>query len=72
MFGRKKEKRTNIEYDPDTQQAVIRCSICTGEQVAGFKEKGTGKFTDVCVIREEGDLEKFKETYGVEEIRKEY
>ena len=33
FFSRKKPARS---YDPATQQPALRCSICTGEQVAGF------------------------------------
>ena len=32
FFSRKKPARS---YDPATQQPALRCSICTGEQVAG-------------------------------------
>ena len=62
----------DIPFDPDKQIAVIKCSICTGEQVAGFKSKEDGHFTEVMLIREARDLEKFKEIYKIEEIKKEY
>ena len=69
-------KENNVKgklfYDPEEQEPVIRCSICTGEQVAGFKDKQTGKFTDVMLIRGEDDLQAFKEQYCVDEIVKEY
>lgn len=60
------------EYDRENQKPVIRCSICTGEQVAGFKNIHTGKFQDIMLIRNDADLEAFKEMYGVTEIGKEY
>ena len=60
-----------IPFDPDKQTAVIRCSICTGEQVAGFKNKEDGHFTEVMLIREAKDLVKFKEMYNISEIKKE-
>lgn len=44
----------------------MRVSICTGEKVAGFLDKATGKFTDVMLIRSEKDLAVFCEEYGVE------
>jgi hypothetical protein len=69
MF-RKKEIR--LEYDKENQQPVLKCSICTGEQVAGFKNIHTGKFEDKMLIRNDRDLEKFKNMYGVTEITKEY
>ncbi len=61
-------------YDKETQQPVIRASICNGEQVAGFKERNTGKFTEVSLIRSRKDLEEFMRAYGVEEsdIKKEW
>ena len=62
----------DIPFDPDKQIAVIKSSICTGEQVAGFKSKEDGHFTEVMLIRDAKDLAKFKETYKLEEIKKEY
>lgn len=62
----------DIPFDPDKQMAVIKSSICTGEQVAGFKSKEDGHFTEVMLIRDDKDLAKFKETYKLEEIKKEY
>ena len=44
--------------------AVIKSSICTGEQVVGFKNKEDGHFTDVMLIRNDKDLETFKEITG--------
>ena len=55
------------------QRPVIRASICTGEQVAGFRDIRTGKFEDVMLIQGEADLEVFRTMYGIrEEIPKEY
>ena len=52
---------------------VIRCSICTGEQVAGFRDGQTGRFEEVTLIRAPTDLEEFKEKYGISgEIEKIY
>ena len=52
---------------------MIRASICTGEQVAGFKDIHTGAFEEVMLIRHSGDLAEFKERYGIdEEIKKMY
>ncbi len=67
----KQKKTPCLSYDRSTQKPVIRCSICTGEQVAGFKDIHTGKFTDIMLIRNEKDLQDFKEMYGVTEIGKE-
>ena len=73
MFGRKKkQKDTAYAFDPARQKAVLRCSICTGEQVVGFKDLDTGKFEEIMLIKNKGDLEAFKARYGVTEITKEY
>ena len=70
MFGRRKaEKR---EYDRENLRPVLKCSICTGEQVAGFKNIHTGKFEEVMLVRNEKDLDKFKEMYDVDAVAKEY
>lgn len=69
--GKPKGKPT-VTYDPKQQRAVLRCSICTGEQVAGFQDVHSGKFEEVMLIRGETDLQQFKRQYGVEEITKIY
>ena len=62
----------DIPFDSEKQIAVIKSSICTGEQVAGFKSKEDGHFTEVMLIRNAKDLETFKEIYRIKEIKKEY
>lgn len=73
MFGRKKKLSPPL-FDTAGQVPVIRTSICTGEQVAGFKDPATGKFREVCLIRNGADLRDFLAQYGVaeEDIRREY
>ncbi|MBD5540822.1 MAG: aspartate dehydrogenase [Lachnospiraceae bacterium] len=63
MFQRKKK---SCGYDKETQKPVMRVSICTGEKVAGFQDRSTGKFTDVMLIRSEKDLSEFCKEYRVE------
>lgn len=46
---------------------VVHISICTGEKVAGFKDIHTGKFTDIMLIRGDGDLQEFLSMYGISE-----
>ncbi len=73
MFGKKKHTSARpLTFDPEKEKPVIRASICTGEQVAGFKELATGKFHEVMLIRGEKDLKAFKDRYGITEISKEY
>ncbi|MCR5802131.1 MAG: aspartate dehydrogenase [Lachnospiraceae bacterium] len=61
-----------IEYDPDSQYAVIRSSICTGEKVAGFKNKTDGHFTEVMLIRNAEDEKRFREIYDLDTVKVEY
>ena len=71
LFGKKKQIRGG--YDETEKTPVIRCSICTGEQVAGFLRKDTGTFEEVMLIRGKEDLYAFREAYGITgEIRKIY
>ena len=72
LFGYRKKKEPTVHFDPETQYAVIRSSICTGEKVAGFKNKTDGHFTEVMLIRTAADEKEFKETYGVESLKVEY
>ena len=71
MFGKKK-MTPSLQFDKDHYHAVLKCSICTGEQVAGFKEISTGKFHEIQLIRTANDLDEFRKMYGVDEITKEY
>ena len=57
MFGKRKNKAEH--YDRENLRPVIRASICTGEQVAGFKNIHTGKFEDVMLIRDNRDIKQF-------------
>lgn len=66
MFGRRKQA-TVIPYDKSGKIPVIRSSICTGEQVAGFKDPVSGKFEELMLIRDSKDLSDFLRRYQVEE-----
>lgn len=71
MFGRGKKKEEIRTYDKEAVYPALKSSICTGEKVAGFVGKKTGKFEDVMLIRTEEDLQRFKKLYGIsEEITK--
>ena len=73
IFGRKKNGPELPDYPADRYEPVLRCSICTGEQVAGFRDGQTGRFEEVTLIRSPADLEEFKEKYGISgEIEKIY
>ncbi len=66
MFGRRK-KVTVSTYDKRGKIPVIRSSICTGEQVAGFKDPVSGKFEELMLLRNGRDLFEFLQRYQVEE-----
>jgi hypothetical protein len=67
-----KKKIIKESYDKENQKPILKCSICTGEQVAGFKNIHTGKFEDVMLIRNDKDLDEFMKRYGIDTITKEY
>ena len=70
FFGRKKTPSS-----PEAARGIpaIRCSICTGEQVAGFRHQETGRFEEVMLLRTPADLQAFREKYGITgEIEKIY
>ena len=62
IFQKRPERKA---YDPEKQIPAIRSSICTGEKAAGFREKDTGRFQEVMLIRDEADMESFRQEYGI-------
>lgn len=70
MFGKK--RKLKAEFDRENQKPVLRCSICTGEKVAGFKNIHTGKFEEVMLIRSDKELDVFKAMYELDDVAKEY
>ncbi|MBR1798095.1 MAG: aspartate dehydrogenase [Clostridiales bacterium] len=73
FFGKgNKSKTDDTAYNKSAETPALKCSICTGETTAGFIDNATGKFRDVMLIRTPADLETFKQTYHVEELKKIY
>ncbi len=72
LFSKKTTPRPTYDYKPEREKPIIRASICNGEQVAGFKNKETGEFHEVMLIRNDRDLADFKQAYGLERVDKEY
>ena len=64
IFFKKKIKQK--PYDKTDKKPVIKCSICNGEQVAGFMDNGSGAFEEVMLLRNSDDLLEFKERYGID------
>ena len=67
-----KKKAVQKNYDQEQKKPVLKCSICNGEQVAGFKDLHTGKFEEIMLIKNDKDLNEFMKMYGIKEIGKEY
>ncbi len=68
LFSRFKRKTAPAQtFDRERLEPVIRSSICTGEKVAGFRDRETGRFTEVALLRSEGDLAAFRQKYGITE-----
>jgi len=62
-----------VRYDKTTKKPIIKASICTGEQVAGFRDIATGSFEEIMLIKDQEDLASFRAMYGItEEIEKIY
>lgn len=71
LFSFKSAKKVSAPpFDPAAEEPAIRCSICTGEQVAGFRNKTTGHFREVALLKSPKDLEEFKKDYGVSDCKK--
>ncbi len=70
----RKRKPQIAAYDKGEKIPTIRSSICTGEQVAGFKDPASGKFEELMLIRNDRDLREFLRLYQVDEaeIRREW
>ena len=70
MFGKKRTEKK--PYDRENQRPVLKCSICNGEQVAGFEDIRTGRFEEVMLIQSDKDLHTFMDMYGVDNVTKKY
>ncbi len=68
MFGRKKKsEESRFPYDPALHEPVIRSSICTGEKVAGFRDRKGGTLHEVAVVNDYSEMQRFLKTYGLKE-----
>ena len=63
--GKEEEEDGEFHYDKERHRPVIRASICTGEQVAGFKDRRTGRFTEIMLVRDDHDMEEFVKRFGI-------
>lgn len=71
MFGRKK---TPPKIDSDKYRLVLRCSICTGEQVLCMKDNKDGSLHELLIIHSFDELKKVCEINGInpETVKKIY
>ena len=53
----RKRKDPVSSYDKSEKIPTIRSSICTGEQVAGFKDPVSGKFEELMLVRDGRDFQ---------------
>ncbi|MGN0907655.1 MAG: hypothetical protein ACI4NM_10940 [Bullifex sp.] len=68
----RKNLSSDVPFDREKQVPVLKCSICTGERIAGFKDTATGHITEVMVIRNDDDLMYFRNHYGIDRLKEEY
>lgn len=61
-----KKDPPKIPYDPSKQEPALRSSICTGEMVVGFIDRGTGKFHEYELARSQSDVDVFCRRVGIE------
>lgn len=67
MFWNRKKQPAPKSYDREHLRPVIRSSICTGEEVAGFQELESGRFHEDRLLKSPRDLQEFLEEYGISE-----
>ena len=64
LFGKKKSEYVKMpegDFEP-----VLRCSICTGEQVLCARDKKTGELHELMLIRTPADLDGFCAANGID------
>ncbi len=74
MFFGKKKNIEKKDFDRNIKRPVLKCSICNGEQVAGFQDIRTGRFEEVMLIASDSDMESFLSAYSLakDEVEKIY
>ena len=63
LFARKKKEYPKMpegDFEP-----VLRCSICTGEQVLCARDRETGELHEIMLIRKPDDLAGFCDANGI-------
>ncbi len=72
LFNKKNKDIPQISLEQSVP--VLRCSICTGEQVLCSKDRKTGQLTELMLIRKPSDLFDFCNANGIsaEDVQKIY
>ena len=63
LFGRKEKEYPEMpagDFEP-----VLRCSICTGEQVLCAKNKATGELHELMLVKRPEDVSGFASANGI-------
>lgn len=73
LFNKHKSKDIP-HFSLEKDEPVIRCSICTGEQVLCARNRQTGQLTEMMLIRKPSDLFEFCEENGIsaDDVKKIY
>ncbi len=74
IFGNKNKKSAVPQIDKSRGEAILRCSICNGEQVLCFKDGETGEVRELMLIKSQTALDDFCRANGlaVSDIKKVY
>ena len=72
FFARKKP--AVIPFDPKTQSALLRISICTGEKTLQFQNNLTGNREEIACIHSDAEYQQLLRQYGLtdEQVKKYY
>ena len=57
-------KKSHTTYNQATKTPVIKCSICTGEPVIGFRSKTNGRLLNAVAVHNRADIAAFYRSYG--------
>ena len=67
MIWKRKRKQTR-SWDKERTVPAIRCSICTGEQVFGFRDLQSDEFHEIALIRGDAELRDVAGEYGITDL----
>ncbi len=73
LFGKKKSKGIP-SVQSDKYELVLRCSICSGEQILCMKDRGTGEQQELMLIKSFDELKEVCEANHIDPttVKKEF